>query len=469
MTALDLITEALEWPENDKLRLIATLQRIRWEKTARPEQLAPEGDWRVWYIQAGRGAGKSRAGAEWLSQMEAEHEPGEWAIVAPTMGDCVTTCVENTLLPLLGKRVKAAPYGWKRTQFELKLRSGSVIYLDGADDGALRLQGKNLLGAWCDEIGLWNKWDIAWNESLQNAIRKKPGRIVATGTPKMGHGLVRQLVEDTFVVKTRMSMVDNIRNLDPRSVELLYEQNKGTLRGRQELDGEWISALEGDALKRQWWRYYNPSLLKASRNGRPELGNGEIKFQWVIVSADTPLKDKQASDNVAIQVWGADHANRYLLDAENRQMSYDQAKRAIKEKTRWARYNWRCQSRVLIENAGYGPDLALELSREVGGVETVKANMIGNKGQRALAASGDLETGNCFLPGKMAQDGSGPDPSSPALTLSLVDECAMFQVDGSHDSHDDQVDAWSQCINWLRLRQTAPARTWSSFKRNQRR
>ncbi len=93
-----------------------------------------------------------------------------------------------------------------------------------------------------------------------------------------------------------------------------------------------------------------------------------------------------------------------------------------------------------------------------------KANTLGNKGQRALAAAGDLETGQCFLPGKMAADGSGPDPSSPALTLSLVDECAMFQVDGSHDSHDDQVDAWSQCMNWLRARQAPPARTWSSFQ-----
>ncbi len=465
MSSLEQIHEALQWPEEHKLDLLATIQRLRWEASARPEQLAPIGEWRVWYLQAGRGAGKSRAGAEWLSQMEAIHPPGEWAIVAPTMSDCVTTCVENTLLPILGNRVKAAPYGWKRTQFELKLRSGSVVYLDGADDGALRLQGKNLLGAWCDEIGLWNKWDLAWNESLQNAIRKKPGRIVATGTPKMGHGLVRQLVEDSFVVKTRMSMSDNIKNLDPRSVQLLYEQNKGSLRGRQELDGEWISAIEGDALKRQWWRYYSPALLKADRTGRVEIGNAEIKFQWVIVSVDAPMKDKEASDNVAIQVWGVDQANRYLLDAENRQMSFDQGKRAIREKARWARRNWRCQQRILIENAGWGPDAAIDLKRELGGVETVKANILGNKGQRALAASGDLETGNVFLPGRQLSDGSGPDPtSSPALTLSLVDECAMFQIDGSHDCHDDQVDAWSQCMNWLRMRQTAPMRTWSSFK-----
>ena len=345
------------------------------------------------------------------------------------------------------------------------MRSGSIIYADGADDGALRLQGKNLRGAWCDEVGLWKMWDLTWNWTLPFAIRFAPGRIVATGTPKMGHGLVRQLVEDAKVIKSRMRTADNAHNLDARSLAALVEENQGTIKGKQELDGEWISAIEGDALKRAWWRYYDKGLLRNGRDGRIQIGNGEIKFQWVVVSVDTPLKDKQASDNVAIQVWGADHALRYLLDAENRQMSYDQAKRAVQEKAVWARRNWRCQQRVLIENAGYGPDLALELKREIGGVETVKANMIGNKGQRALAASGDLETGQCFLPGRQSSDGSGPDESSsPALTISLVEECALFQIDGSHDCHDDQVDAWSQCMNWLRSRQTQPARTYSSFK-----
>lgn len=29
-------------------------------------QIAPEGDWRTWVIMGGRGAGKTRAGAEWV-------------------------------------------------------------------------------------------------------------------------------------------------------------------------------------------------------------------------------------------------------------------------------------------------------------------------------------------------------------------------------------------------------------------
>jgi phage terminase large subunit-like protein len=146
-------------------------------------------------------------------------------------------------------------------------------------------------------------------------------------------------------------------------------------------------------------------------------------------------------------------------------MSYEQAKRAIREMSLWARRNWRCQHRTLIENAGYGPELLVDLQREIGNVQKVQANAEGNKGQRALAAAGDLETGNCYLPGRGKDDLSGPDERTcPAMTLSLIEEAALFQIDGSHDSHDDQVDAWSQCMNWLRARQTGKARTWSSFR-----
>ena len=139
--------------ENAKMQVFALAQRVRWEEEAREEQLPPEGKWRIWYIQAGRGAGKSKAGAEWLAAEEGKHEPGSWAIVAPTFADGRDTCVEETLLPILGSRV--SPKGWNRSLGELFLRSGSRIYVDGADDGALRIQGKNLKGAWCDEVGLW--------------------------------------------------------------------------------------------------------------------------------------------------------------------------------------------------------------------------------------------------------------------------------------------------------------------------
>ena len=462
MSALDDAIELTkEWPEEQKLKLLPVLQQERWYRSARQQQLPPS-EWtperRVWLCMGGRGAGKTRTGAETLAQLEARYGPGEFAIVAPTAPDARTTCIESKesgILGVLGQRVDHMNINESR----IFLKSGSVIYWDGADDGALRMQGKNLKAVWCDEAALWVKWEQAWHHSLAFAIRQEPGLIIVTATPKMGHGLMRELMEDPKTIVTRMKTMDNIQNLDPASVEELHRRYSGTRIGKQELEGEWLAALEGDLLKRSWWRYYEP---KKKLETMPAFVKRMPKFQMVVVSIDTPLKDKESSDYVAIQVWGADKANRYLLDARTEKMGYDQAKRAIIEMSQWARKNWRCQHRVLIENAGYGVELLVDLKRELGLVQKVQPNVDGNKGMRAMSASGDLESGNVYLPGRMKDDLTGPDERAcPALTLSLVEEAAMFQMDGSHGSHDDQVDAWSQAMNWLRNRKAAPARvTW---------
>ena len=450
------------WPEDQKLGQLGELQWENWLDVARPEQLPPDTDWRVWYLMGGRGSGKTRAGAETLARWE-HQQPGLYAAVAPTFADARDVCAEDPesgLLAVLGNRV--APGGWNRSLGEIHLRSGSRIFLDGADDGALRIQGRNLSGAWADEVGLWaSQWERAWKESIRFAVRHAPAKIVATGTPKMGHPLVASLVNDIRVPVSRLRTSDNAANLSPAALEAFYEEFGGTRLGAQELDGEWIMALEGDLLKRAWWRYYpHRKQGETDQTFTRRLPN----FQMVLVSVDTPLKDKESSDFVAIQVWGVDKANRYLLDARTERMGYDTAKRAVTEMSRWARRMWRTQHRTLIENAGFGSELIVDLKRELGLIEKISPGAEGNKGQRALAASGDLETGNCYLPGRIKPDMSGPDESSPAITHSLVEEAALFQMDGSHNSHDDQVDAWSQTMNWLRSRQSRKARTWSSFK-----
>ena len=715
-----------QYPVDQQVRALGEFQWANWLDRARPEQHMPDSDWRVWYLMGGRGSGKTRTGAETLARWEHLH-PGLYAAVAPTFADARDVCAEDPgsgLLAVLGNRV--APGGWNRSLGEIHLRSGSRIFLDGADDGALRIQGKNLSGAWCiadyesimtsdgekpikevtsgdyvwtrngwkevtwagptqldastltitladgrsltctyehqvwtergwqaaaqllagdvltclrptnlsldrqpgttgmarattafraattraarravtavctlwsgngrttdrspvgsssitstrigettarriwsscrratttdttsgelsgtplpanvslleprnpgrggsselayvrsvdprsqraveerlagvpkpvvqdgvvvsvekgptvdvydltvedaheffaagilvhncDEIGLWaSQWERAWKESIRFAVRHGEAKIVATGTPKMGHPLVALLVNDPRVPVARMKTSDNKANLSPAALEAFYEEYGSTRLGQQELDGEWIMALEGDLLKRAWWRYYPP---RKQRETDDTFVARLPKFQMVLVSADTPLKDKESSDFVAIQVWGVDGANRYLLDARTDKIGYDAARRAVVEMSRWARRLWPgTQHRTLIENAGFGAELIVDLKRDLGLIEKVSPGAEGNKGQRAFSAASDLETGHCFLPGHMKDDQSGPDESSPAITHSLVEEAALFQMDGSHSSHDDQVDAWSQAMNWLRSRQSRRARTWSSFK-----
>ena len=451
-----------QWPTDQQIKTLGLFQWEKWVAKARPDQIPPEGNWRIWYLMGGRGSGKTRAGAETLSHWEASNPPGWYAAVAPTFADAKDVCAEDPesgLISVLGPRVDT----YNRSLGEIFLKSGSRISLDGADDGALRIQGRNLSGVWCDEVGLWatSQWERAWKVSVRLAVRKDPALIVATGTPKMGHPLVALLVNDDRIPVSRLRTSDNVANLTPAALEAFYEEYEGTTLGKQELDGEWIMALEGDLLKRAWWKYYKPQQ-------RGETDAAYVKrlphFQMVLVSVDTPLKDKESGDFVAIQCWGVDKANRYLLDARTERMGYDAAKRAVTEMSKWARRMWNTQHRVLIENAGFGVELIIDLKRELGLIEKISPGAEGNKGQRAFAAASDLETGNCFLPGRVKDDLSGPDESSPAITHALVEEAALFQMDGTHNSHDDQVDAWSQAMNWLRSRQSRRSRTWSSFK-----
>jgi len=131
---------------------------------------------------------------------------------------------------------------------EVELVNGSRVYLDGADDGALRVQGKNLRGAWADEVGLWRRTYVrtSWTESLNFAVRLAPARIVATGTPKAGHPLVAELLDDPETVVSHMSLLANAENLDPRAVaDFLRRHPPGSRLYRQEVEGEFITDVFG--------------------------------------------------------------------------------------------------------------------------------------------------------------------------------------------------------------------------------
>jgi phage terminase large subunit-like protein len=143
------------------------VRRELWLTQARPEQLEPPGEWRVWYLRGGRGAGKSKTGSSTLAHWIFERtNPGSGPILAPTFADA-KRCVEQKRSGLIAAGSVPAVKNWNRSEGVIYLENGAEVYLDGADDGALRIQGRNLRGAWCDEVGLWRDWDTRWNESLQ--------------------------------------------------------------------------------------------------------------------------------------------------------------------------------------------------------------------------------------------------------------------------------------------------------------
>lgn len=248
---------------------IAEVDPAAWRASARPEQMPPEGDWTTLFLRGGRGSGKSWAGAHILAELIADDParategPGKWAILAPVFGDARDVAMEGEsgFLAALGTSRAEIDAGrskrvlrWNRSLGELDLRDGTKVIIDGAEDGGFRVQGSNLRGAWCDEIGLWKRFETAYDESLGYALRKGSAKRIVTGTPKRNmpaRALVKRLLNDSTVVNRRLLTRDNLANLAP-SFWQRVSTSAGTELGRQELEGELLEDVEGALWTRSW-------------------------------------------------------------------------------------------------------------------------------------------------------------------------------------------------------------------------
>jgi len=266
---------------------------------ARPEQLPPPGDWTAWLILSGRGWGKTRTGAEWLAEWMEATPDSEWAIIAPKLADARTVCVEGKvgLLRVLSPGVLA---GYNKNTYEVTLTNGAKAFLYGAEEPRVGVRGRNLSGAWCDELAAWRYREV-WDEGLMPALRvgERP-RVVVTTTPKPVP-LIRELAGrgDGSVHVTRGSTFDNAANLSPAALEELRRRYEGTRLGRQELYAEIIEDVEG-AL---WSR----GQLEALRVRQSQLPD----FARIVVGVDP--SGGTAETGIVVAGLGADR-HAYVLD-----------------------------------------------------------------------------------------------------------------------------------------------------------
>lgn len=126
-------------------------------------------------------------------------------------------------------------------------------------------------------------------------------------------------------------------------------------------------------------------------------------------------------------------------------MAFGATKRAIKEFDTWVRATWpHLPVYHIIEKSANGVEIITELKREITGITPWAASV--DKLLRAQAASPTLESHNCFLPGAPNAAQNDCDPGlTPAWVQEFIEECAQF----NRGEHDDQVDAWSQAMNYL--------------------
>ena len=210
------------------------------------------------------------------------------------------------------------------------------------------------------------------------------------------------------------------------------------------------AAMEGEILKRAWWRFYKNEwdLEKKDADGTfPNVAHLP-HFEQIAISWDLALRDGEHNDYAAGQVWGIHKADRYLLKAVQEKMNLHKAKTEIKDLHRWTEERWpRTPIRVLIEKAAAGPQAIEELKREIPGIVPIDPRDGGKKERRAMAAAVPLESHNVFVRGTHMPD-SAEGYKAGKEVQSLIEECAAFPF----GSYDDQVDAFSQAMNWARGR-----------------
>jgi len=137
----------------DELRALPYL----FEFWALPHQLPPEGDWRTWVALGGRGAGKTRAGAEWVRSMvegalpKDEGRARRVALVAETFDQARDVMVFGESGIMACSPPDRRPT-WEATKRRLVWPNGAVAQMFSANDHE-GLRGPQFDGAWLDEIG----------------------------------------------------------------------------------------------------------------------------------------------------------------------------------------------------------------------------------------------------------------------------------------------------------------------------
>jgi phage terminase large subunit-like protein len=296
------------------LETLQAMAREEWFWTQRPEQVPPEGNWSIHAYMAGRGAGKTRSGAEWLTQrtldfpFDSSGFPTERMVMAYNLSDCRTTCIEGPsgILRVLQRR-GYEEVATLRSNFSPKgkyhytkspkphitlLETEAKIHFTGADPDSAR--GFNLADVWLDEIVKWMDARQVWREGIRPALRADiPGdkpRAFVTTTPKPIQ-ILQDWVADTSgrVSIVRGSTFDNKANLSEDFLIEVEQMYAGTALGRQELYGELLDALEGALFS-----------YSAINNSRVDIGPDRVAHR--AVGVDPGLTGEEDGDEMGVVV-----------------------------------------------------------------------------------------------------------------------------------------------------------------------
>ena len=291
---LSLAESLASHPEAERTAILASLTDAQaqellydWRFWARPNQLAPGGDWSVWVLRAGRGFGKTRSGAGWV-QERAMALPRWIALVARTPADARDYMIEGPGGLLRNAAPKERPeYAPSNRRLTWPNGSWATIYSDGEPE---QLRGFSGDTGWLDEFAKYRYPKIVWDNlqfGMREASTDRP-RLVITTTPRP-LALLRQIENLSSTITVTGSSYENRANLDPKWLAETLAPYEGTRFGRQEIHAEILDDVPGALWTRRNLDDYRvreaPDLERVVIGLDPPATSGEDANEAGIVAA----------------------------------------------------------------------------------------------------------------------------------------------------------------------------------------
>lgn len=255
--------------------------------------MAPDGNWLVWAFIAGRGCGKTRTMAEYVTDQVRRFGRKRVALVGRVPGDVRDVMIEGE-----SGLLACAPDDF-RPIYQPSIRRltwpNGAIATTYSSENPSELRGPQHDLAWCDEPAAWNdarKGDVidtSWNNLMLGLRLGADPRCVISTTPRNVR-LIREVLAASTTVRTTGSTYDNLANLAPTFRAQVLAAYEGTRIGRQELMGELLTDVDGALV--------TLDMIDAARLSTLP----EIALVRVVVAVDPATTSGDDSDETGIVV-----------------------------------------------------------------------------------------------------------------------------------------------------------------------
>lgn len=314
---------------------------------ARTEQRPPAGvDWLTWLFMAGRGAGKTRAGSEWVHRLARAFPGCRIALVSPTAGDVRDTQIEGESGLLATARPGERPE-FEPSKKRLTWPNGSTAFGYSGDEPD-RLRGKQHHFGWLDEPAHMPAIDEVWSNFMFGLRLGISPKVMCTTSP-LPIPWLRKRVKKPTTRLARASSYANIRNLPAHYRSDVLAEYEGTRTGRQEIDGHILEDVEG--------ALWNNAIIDDNRFRRSDGELGTIDdlpdMDRILVGVDPAGTARAKSDETGILVGGASDDECYLwADYSGRYSPDGWAGRALFAYDTW-------DADAIVIEITYGRDMVL--------------------------------------------------------------------------------------------------------------